>query len=90
MDKQSVLNKLQDRLTDLMRNSPAQDLERNMKALLGQAFSKFELVTREEFDAQIELLTSLRARVDRLEKLIAALESPTADNPPGKHPGEPS
>jgi BMFP domain-containing protein YqiC len=90
-DKQSFLNNLQERLTDLMRNSPAQDIERNMKALLGQAFAKLELVTRDEFDAQVALLDALRARVARLEEAIVTLDTQAAGGTPGKpSSGEPT
>ncbi|MFZ9676859.1 MAG: accessory factor UbiK family protein [Quisquiliibacterium sp.] len=78
------MNNLQERLTDLMRNSPAQDIERNMKALLGQAFSKLELVTRDEFDAQVSMLDALRARIARLEEAIVTLETQSAAGVPGK------
>lgn len=90
-DKQSFLNNLQERLTDLMRNSPAQDIERNMKALLGQAFSRLELVTRDEFDAQVALLDALRARVTRLEEAIVTFDTQSAGGTPGKvSSGEPT
>ena len=73
-DKQTLLQDLQTRLTELMRNSPASDIERNLKALLGQTFERLELVTRDEFDGYVELLGALRARVSRLEQAVAALE----------------
>jgi BMFP domain-containing protein YqiC len=85
-DKQSFLNNLQERLTELMRNSPAQDIERNMKALLGQAFSRLELVTRDEFDAQVEMLDALRTRVARLEELLSKLETQADAGAPGQPP----
>ena len=77
-DKQSFLQDLQSRLSELVRTSPAGDIERNMKALLAQAFQRLELVTREEFDAYTEMLEALRARVGRLEDTIAALEGERA------------
>lgn len=73
-DKQNILQDLQTRLAELMRTSPAGDLERNLKAVLGQAFQRLELVTREEFDDYAALLASLRARVLQLEQTIADLE----------------
>ena len=51
---QSLLSELQARMSELLRNSPAADIERNMKALLGQTFQRFDLVTRDEFEAQLE------------------------------------
>jgi len=79
-DKQTLLQDLQGRLSELFRNSPAADVERNLKALLGQTFERLELVTREEFDAYVEMLGSLRARVARLETAVQALET-AAQNP---------
>lgn len=82
-DKQTLLQDLQSRLAELMRNSPAADVERNLKALLGQTFERLELVTREEFDGYVEMLATLRARVARLEQTVQALErgadAPAAD-----------
>ena len=56
---------------DLIKASPAADIERNIKALMGQTFNKLELVSREEFDIQAALLQSLQARVDVLEARLA-------------------
>ena len=51
-----------------------QDVEKNVKAVLQNSFAKFNLVTREEFDVQTRVLESTRAKVEELEKQIAALE----------------
>lgn len=51
-----VFNDLQARIGDLLKNSPAKDVERNVKAMLTQGFSKLDLVTREEFDTQAQVL----------------------------------
>ena len=67
----SLLAELQSRLGELLRNSPAADIERNMKALLAQAFQRADLVTREEFDSQLERLARLQERVEQLEKRLA-------------------
>ena len=74
MEKQSFVHDLQQKLLEMFRASPAADLERNIKALMGQTFSKLELVTRDEFEVQVELLRSLRTRVEALE---AALQEST-------------
>jgi len=67
----SLLAELQSRLAELLRNSPAADVERNMKALLAQAFQRADLVTRDEFDSQLERLARLQERVEQLEKLLS-------------------
>ena len=69
-ERQPILNELQARLGELFRASPAADLERNMKALLTQGFQRLDLVTREEFDIQQELLAKLRLRVVELERRL--------------------
>jgi BMFP domain-containing protein YqiC len=79
-DKQTLLQDLQSRVAELIRSGPAADVERNLKALLGQTFERLELVTREEFDGYVEMLAALRARVARLEQAVQALERP-ADAP---------
>lgn len=69
-----VLNDLQNRVSDLLKNSPARDVERNVRAMLSQGFSKLDLVTREEFDAQTQVLVRTRQRLEELERRVAELE----------------
>jgi ubiquinone biosynthesis accessory factor UbiK len=69
-----VLNDIQARVSDLLKNSPARDVERNVRAMLSQGFSKLELVTREEFDAQTQVLVRTRTRLEELERRVAELE----------------
>ncbi len=51
-----------------------QEVERNFRAVLQGFFSRMDLVTREEFDVQTEVLMRTRALVEDLEKQVAALE----------------
>ncbi|CCD37694.1 FIG00453990: hypothetical protein [Candidatus Paraburkholderia kirkii UZHbot1] len=69
-----VFNDLQQKMSDLFKNSPAKDVERNVKAMLSQGLSKLDLVTREEFDTQTQVLVRTRARLEKLEKRVAQLE----------------
>ena len=73
--RQAAFQDLQQRIAELFRSSPAADLERNMKAMLAQAFQRMDLVTREEFDVQAALLERLRTRVAALESRLAELEA---------------
>ncbi len=66
---------LQKNISDLIARSPAADIERNVKGFLGQTFTKLDLITREEFDIQTELLARTRAKVDALEAQVQALEA---------------
>ncbi len=45
-----------------------------IKGLLQSALGKMDLVTREEFDAQVAVLMRTREKVERLEAQVAALE----------------
>lgn len=71
MEKQALLQDVQQRLAELLRSSPAADLERNVKALMAQTFQRMDLVTREEFDIQLEVVQRLRQRVEALEARLA-------------------
>jgi BMFP domain-containing protein YqiC len=72
MENQAFLQDVQQRIAELFRSSPAADLERNVKAMLAQTFQRMDLVTREEFEIQLETVARLRQRVEVLEARVAA------------------
>ena len=72
---QPVLEELNDRLRAVLAGSPAADLEKNLRALLASFFSRLDLVTREEFDVQREVLARTRAKLQELEAKLAELEA---------------
>jgi len=74
-DKSNFLHDMQARFSDMLQQSPAKDLEKNAKALLNQGFGKLDLLTREEFDIQAQVLARTRERVEALEARVAALEA---------------
>ncbi|MCF6218224.1 MAG: accessory factor UbiK family protein [Gammaproteobacteria bacterium] len=51
-----------------------EDIEKSVQGVLQSAFSRMELVTREEFDVQSEVLSRTRSKLELLEKQVAALE----------------
>ncbi len=51
------------------------DLEKNFRATLQGAFARMDLVTREEFDVQTQVLARTRARLEALEARVAELEA---------------
>ena len=63
------------KLNEAIKSSPAQDIEKNMRALLAQGFSKLDLITREEFDIQAQVLTRAREQLNALEARITELEA---------------
>lgn len=79
----NFLNDLQDKINQAIENSPAKDIERNVKAMMTQGFSKLDLVTREEFDIQAQVLAKTRAKLDALELRIIALEAKLTAAEPG-------
>ena len=62
------------RMKEILARSPAADLEKNLRALLQSAFGRLDLVTREEFDVQREVLARTRAKLAELEAKLAELE----------------
>lgn len=77
--KQKLTEEMATRINEVMAMSPAKDIEKNLKAALVGWLAKLDLVTREEFDVQIEVLARSRARITQLEARLAALEE---QNPP--------
>jgi ubiquinone biosynthesis accessory factor UbiK len=75
MEKTAFLDDLQDKLEALFANTPAADLRRNMKALLMQQFARLDLVTREEFDTQVKVLSRTREKLEALEARLREIES---------------
>ena len=74
---------LQKNISDLIARSPAADVERNVRAMMTQAFSKLDLVTREEFDVQRAVLARTRDKLEALERQLAELaEAGKSDDTP--------
>jgi BMFP domain-containing protein YqiC len=63
------------KIRDVVKTTPAGDIEKNLRALLQGAFTKLELVSREEFDVQAEVLRHTREKLDQMEAKLAELES---------------
>jgi len=79
MAETKFFEELDRRMKDVLARSPAKDLERNLRALLTSAFSRLDLVTREEFDVQREVLARTRAKLEVLEAQVAELEAGMKD-----------
>ena len=74
MKNLAFLDDLSIKIKEMINLSPAGDLEKNIHALLQSMFTKLELVSREEFDIQAEVLRQTRERLTALEKQIESLE----------------
>jgi ubiquinone biosynthesis accessory factor UbiK len=73
--KLPFLDTISNKLAELLKDSPVKDLESNLKAGLSGLLGKLDLVTREEFDVQAEVLRRTKARLQALEDRLAAMES---------------
>ena len=76
MTSQNVFEEIDRKMKEILARGPAADLEKNLRALLASAFGRLDLVTREEFDVQREVLARTRARLQELEAMLAELEKP--------------
>ena len=76
-----IFEELGARLSALIAASPAADIEKNVRALLSGFFARLDLVSREEFDIQAQLLQRTREKLDALEERVARLEA--SDGPGG-------
>jgi len=75
MRKPNFFEDMQAKVQQAIENSPAKDIEKNVKAMMSQGFAKLDLVTREEFDIQAQILAKTRAKLDALELRVAQLEA---------------
>ena len=74
-----LLDEMSARVSALLAASPAGDVEKNLRALLASVFAKLDLVSREEFDVQREVLGRTREKLAALEARVAELEAVRAD-----------
>lgn len=70
----AFINDLVGKLGEVLKQSPAKDIEQNLKAGLTSMLGKLEMVNREEFDVQTEVLARTREKLAQLEARIAELE----------------
>ena len=73
-----TLDELAARIGKAFEASPAKDIEKNVKALLQSGLTRLDLVTRQEFEIQAEVLRKTREKVERLEARVTELETRAA------------
>ncbi|MCA1858295.1 accessory factor UbiK family protein [Massilia oculi] len=86
----TFFNDLQGKINQALESSPAKDIERNVKAIMTQGFSKLDLVTREEFDIQAQVLAKTRAKLEALELRVVELEARLSGQPGGSGTATPA
>ena len=74
LNKEKIQN-LSNKIKHIIKDSPVSDMEDNINALLKSTFTKMDLINREEFDVQTEVLKKTRAKLEALEVKITDLES---------------
>ena len=63
------------RISKAIENSPAKDIEKNVKAMLSSGLARLDVVPRAEFDVQTEVLRKTREKLEALEKRVAEFEA---------------
>jgi ubiquinone biosynthesis accessory factor UbiK len=74
MLNQKIIEEVSAKLKDVLGQSPAADIEKNLRAVLQSVFAKLDLVTREEFDVQQAVLLRTREKLEALEAKVSSLE----------------
>lgn len=83
----SQLDELARRLSSLVPPSlreSREELQENFKAVLQTGLGKLDLVTREEFDVQREVLLRTREKLESLEQTVQQLEAEPAKTDGGR------
>ena len=73
LNKEKIQN-LSNKIKHIIKDSPISDMEDNINALLKSTFTKMDLINREEFDVQTEVLKRTRSKLEALEAKIIGLE----------------
>ncbi|MDO4641585.1 MAG: accessory factor UbiK family protein [Neisseria sp.] len=72
---QKLFEEVSAKVSETIANSPAKDVEKNVKSMLGSAFNRMDLITREEFDIQQQVLIKTRTKLAELEERLSKLEA---------------
>ena len=72
---QKKMEEFSAKLGAIIAASPVADIEKNVRALLSTFFTKLDLVSREEFDIQAQVLQRTREKLEALEARVARLEA---------------
>jgi BMFP domain-containing protein YqiC len=84
MFNSKTLDEMAARIGKAIENSPAKDIEKNVKAMLQSGLTRLDVVPRSEFDTQAQVLLKTREKLEALELRVAELEARFAA-PPAQH-----
>jgi hypothetical protein len=79
-----ALDDLAHKIGEAIGNSPARDAEKNIRALLQGGLQRLDLVPREEFEIQAQVLVRTREKLEALEARLTELEARRANPPRAK------
>ncbi len=69
------LDELAAQLKAVLAGNPGEDLQKNLRATLTAGLARMDIVTKQEFDVQREMLNILRLQVDELTAKVDSLEN---------------
>ena len=70
MDKKQFIDNLVDKIQSITKNSPLKEVKNNLRSVIQSKLDEFNLVSREEFEVQKEVLKKTREKLEDLEKKI--------------------
>ena len=81
LPNQKLFDEIGDKINQAISKGPFKDIEQNVRALIQSSLQKLDIVTREEFDVQQEVLLRTREQLMVLEARVIELEK-TLTPPP--------
>ena len=73
VDKETI-QEISQKIKNIISDSPINDIEDSINALLKGIFTKMDLITREEFDVQTGVLKKTREKLEKLEEQLTKIE----------------
>ena len=69
-----TLDELTTQLKALLAGNPGEDLQKNLRATLAAGLARMDVVSKQEFDIQREMLNALRGQIEQLSAKVDAME----------------
>ncbi|MGJ8515325.1 accessory factor UbiK family protein [Carnimonas bestiolae] len=84
MSNNDIFGRIAQNIGDKLSNvsQGPEELQRTVQGAMKSAFDRLDLVSREDFDIMMDVLTRTRSRVESLESRLAELESQLAAGQP--------
>jgi len=70
LDEKKFIDNLVDKIQSITQNSPLKEVKNNLRSVIQSKLDEFNLVSREEFEVQKEVLRKTREKLEDLEKKI--------------------